>query len=234
MQNTLAGQKDLGHITKNETLNMYEYECPQCYALDRDRLVVLFLQELFDKCLKNRTKFIPLKILDIAPSAPVGKWIKNALTNTSTLYLGTKNQTQNVPKLFWKDKIPCTRIEDLYCDKNLSENKYNYYIDSVKFEEHILTIWGWFYFEGVDSKKSKLKLILRTRRKTKICEFIWRNRPDIDQHFNAKHDGTLLWSGIDIQIDMAKYNFKECDLELRIIHGNSYASIPLGNICRST
>ena len=49
-----------------ETLNLDAYLCPNCGATDRDRLQVSFLQ---------RTLKPGMRILEIAPSAPVSNWL---------------------------------------------------------------------------------------------------------------------------------------------------------------
>lgn len=366
--NCLISQNDQDHIVRNETLNMEEYECPHCYALDRDRLVVLFLRELFDKCLTKKEAFTNINILDIAPSAPVGRWIKsnigfceyytadlymenvdynvdiqnmdiftsemfdiiicchvfehvendqkamteifrilkkngiaillvpldlnqpvideaydlspeenirrfgqedhvrryskagfikrlenagffvkqyrktlhrrkawrnNALTSTSALYLGTKTE-EKIKDLFWRDRqiIPYMAMENLFRDQELLEGGYNYYIDSVKYENGNLAIWGWFYFYGLDSRCSKLKLIIKGSSTVDIREFDWRKRQDIEDQFDDRKDGRLLYSGIDILLDMAEYGFGKYDLLLMVFHKGKYVNISLGTICK--
>ena len=368
IKNMLIAQRDSGHIVRSETLNIEEYECPHCYALDKDRLVVLFLKELFDKLLAYKDKFTRLKILDIAPSAPVGRWVKtnigfseyftadlfmenvdynidiqnmeifapetfdiiicchvfehvrddrkamseifrvlkkdgvavllvpldlnwpaideaydlspeeeirrfgqedhvrryskegfikrlenagffvaqykknilrrrewreNALTGTSTLYVGTKNGG-DIKKLFWhgREVTPYTGIGDLLEGKRLLVEGYNYYIDSVKYENGVLSIWGWFYFYGLDSRYSKYKLIIKGGETVDIREFDWRDRQDIEDQFNDRQDGRLLNSGIDIQLDITEDSLGEYDLELMFSNNDKYASISLGVISR--
>lgn len=53
---------------------MRSYLCPRCGATDRDRLQLLFLQERL-----SQTRELPtskLRILEIAPSAPVANWLR--------------------------------------------------------------------------------------------------------------------------------------------------------------
>lgn len=55
-----------------ETLNFISYSCPVCGASDRDRLIALFLKKFYaDK--ENEM----ISFLDIAPSIPLQKLIKN-------------------------------------------------------------------------------------------------------------------------------------------------------------
>lgn len=73
--------------SRSETLNADEYSCPFCYALDRDRLCALFLQELLEK-----TKTLEINILDIAPSGAIKKFIysnsgKDTNYYTADLYM---------------------------------------------------------------------------------------------------------------------------------------------------
>lgn len=72
---------------KSETLNAEEYSCPFCYALDRDRLCSLFLEELLEK-----TNALELNILDIAPSGAIKKFVysnsgRNTNYYTADLYM---------------------------------------------------------------------------------------------------------------------------------------------------
>lgn len=56
-----------------ETLNLENYHCPMCHAVDRERLYALFLEQKLKECLGS-TK---LKLLDIAPAKPLQRFIKN-------------------------------------------------------------------------------------------------------------------------------------------------------------
>lgn len=54
-----------------ETLNLKHYQCANCGASDRDRLIALYLNEVLPLQKKNA------KLLDFAPSKPLQKFIKN-------------------------------------------------------------------------------------------------------------------------------------------------------------
>lgn len=55
-----------------ETLNFREFSCPNCGSTDRDRLFALYLSNSFKPALQSR-------ILDIAPSAGLSRWVKSNL-----------------------------------------------------------------------------------------------------------------------------------------------------------
>lgn len=55
-----------------ETLNHRAYSCSNCGASDRDRLYALYLMRYLDQ-----HKGISLKVLDIAPSAPITNYLKS-------------------------------------------------------------------------------------------------------------------------------------------------------------
>jgi len=56
-----------------ETCNIRNYSCPFCAASDRDRLIALYIK----KCLKSAIKDRVINILDIAPSPPLSRFIRN-------------------------------------------------------------------------------------------------------------------------------------------------------------
>lgn len=74
-----AEAKKLGYQTKGkpETLNRNEYSCPECYGVDRDRLYALFFRKLISD--RGGTLFNKTNLLNIAPSAPLQKYIDTYL-----------------------------------------------------------------------------------------------------------------------------------------------------------
>lgn len=58
-------------IFLSETINLFEYSCPKCFSSDRDRLYALFIKN--KQPIRNDKNF---KIVDIAPSKPLSKFIK--------------------------------------------------------------------------------------------------------------------------------------------------------------
>lgn len=56
-----------------ETCNFTDYSCPFCAASDRDRLAALYIR----KCLVNDIKEKVINVLDIAPSPPLSRFLKN-------------------------------------------------------------------------------------------------------------------------------------------------------------
>lgn len=75
-----------------ETLNRAEYSCPICEASDRERLYVLYLQQKLSKIGNNN-----LKLLDIAPSATLTKYINsNFMLSYTTCDLYQKNVDYNL------------------------------------------------------------------------------------------------------------------------------------------
>ncbi len=63
------------NIKQAETLNHNAYSCPVCGASDRDRLFALYLQTYFSRTKKDEQ----ISILDIAPSAPLSRYIRKSI-----------------------------------------------------------------------------------------------------------------------------------------------------------
>jgi SAM-dependent methyltransferase len=64
-----------GYIHRNaekETFNLKAFSCPKCDASDRERLMVLYLDEVWPKL--DRTK--PIQLVDFAPFYPMAQRIK--------------------------------------------------------------------------------------------------------------------------------------------------------------
>jgi SAM-dependent methyltransferase len=62
-------------LEQAETLNYQAYSCPVCGASDRDRLFALYLQTYFSRMKKDEQ----ISILDIAPSAPLSRYIRKSI-----------------------------------------------------------------------------------------------------------------------------------------------------------
>ena len=157
------------------------------------------------------------------------EWESNALTDTSTLYLGVKD-SGNIYKMFWNTRniIWFSKIEDfLPVEVRNAGGGYNCWIDSLTVKDNILNLWGWFYFEEKISSKSKLKLLIKNDKIFDIKEFDWRVRQDIEDNFNVSRDGRLLNSGIDIQLDLNSMEKGIYDLQLLILNEKEYALIQL-------
>lgn len=60
-----------------ETINIFQYTCPECKANDRDRLYALY----FNKYLIPEIINVDFKILDIAPSKPLKKFLFKYFVN---------------------------------------------------------------------------------------------------------------------------------------------------------
>jgi SAM-dependent methyltransferase len=58
----------------SETMNRKSYLCPRCYASDRDRLYVIYLDEKFQEMNSATQKY---SFLDIAPAKNLAKFVKN-------------------------------------------------------------------------------------------------------------------------------------------------------------
>lgn len=69
-------------IERAETLNIDEYSCPFCHASDRDRLYALFIGNYLEQ-IESKGKSI--RILDIAPSRPLSKYIVNKLRESNLI-----------------------------------------------------------------------------------------------------------------------------------------------------
>jgi SAM-dependent methyltransferase len=65
-----------------ETLNIENYQCPTCLGSDRDRLIYLYLQKLFDSYDNSKR----LNILDFAPCPPLTKRIITNLDGSNKKY----------------------------------------------------------------------------------------------------------------------------------------------------
>ena len=82
-----------------ETFNGEEYECPICYGLDRDRLCAAFIRNIMKKDM-----FIPLFMLDIAPSIPFSKFIArefpNIIYHTADLYMENTSYRMDIQNMF--------------------------------------------------------------------------------------------------------------------------------------
>ncbi len=350
-----------------ETLNREEYECPVCYALDRDRLFVLFLKRIFMEYIVDGKAANKFKILDIAPSPSISRWIRenlgmseyvtvdlymehvdynadiqnldmfskesfdfvicshvfehvsddslamrevhrvlkkdglailmvpldlnvertdecsgeiseeekwkrfgqgdhlrkykkedyvnrliragffvhqfgkdyfgtnsfreNAITDTSILYVGGKKDIKDkkLKSVFFKDHkiLRFESFDSLQRTFRLVRHPMEFYIDTIEKRKNQVYIWGWAFLKGLDSRKSKLKLLLYGQDKFKVIEFVWRERSDIEEIFNKCKDGQLIYSGIDIETHLR--NIEILQIGLLILNEERYGIIWLDN-----
>lgn len=92
--------QEQGRKSKPELLNPLEYSCPYCYAVDRDRMMVLFLKKLREFYL-NRAPLI--KVLEIAPSDAIKKYLYTnwgeSLLYTADLYMDKVDYKVDIQKM---------------------------------------------------------------------------------------------------------------------------------------
>lgn len=113
---------------------------------------------------------------------------ENAFTSTSTIYLVYKDLD--------KYKNLCDVI-DLFA--KWVDPKTNYWIDVCDIHENKLRLWGWAYFEELESRYTKFKLLLFGEKKY-IFGLHVRKRTDIADIYGGKY----LFSGIDVLADYSE------------------------------
>lgn len=135
---------------------------------------------------------------------------RNAINKEAVLYIVSKDKPVDVrdknlcewfvgSKDFFDNDI-CA-IEDAY--KN-NGNKFNFYIDKTEITDGHAYIWGWFYFENLDSRHTKFKLLIRNYSNTNDTMVVRgikaRKRDDIEEAFNGTRNGSYIFSGIEVDI----------------------------------
>lgn len=60
-------------IFMNETLNILDYSCPNCFSSDRARLYAIYFKQHFQK---NYTNAKTINLLDVAPDRNLASWLK--------------------------------------------------------------------------------------------------------------------------------------------------------------
>lgn len=78
-------------LEQAETLNYQNYSCPLCGASDRDRLYALYLKGY----LASREMNEIIKIIDIAPSAPLSHFINNQIAYSKNISYRTADMEMN-------------------------------------------------------------------------------------------------------------------------------------------
>jgi hypothetical protein len=58
--------------TEMETLNLEHFTCPRCDAFDRERLIAIYLEQMFRSFDRSRT----YRLLEFAPGDALHKWLK--------------------------------------------------------------------------------------------------------------------------------------------------------------
>lgn len=157
---------------------------------------------------------------------------ENALTETSTLYLVYKSsclykKKENIVENF-KKAHENNEIEKLF---PINSSLCNQWIDLCKIENDILKIWGWVYFIGKDSTRTKFKLMLKGENYSYIFGVNIRKRPDIQENF-----GTInmdySYSGIDISLTTDKIKPDVYEVYICLTNGNERQRIEVAkNIC---
>lgn len=152
---------------------------------------------------------------------------RNAINEEAVLYAVSKNKPADVSRTnlcewfvankdFFDNDI-CA-IEEAY--KN-NGNKFNFYIDKAETAEGHAYVWGWFYFENLDSRHTKFKLLIRNCDKendTMVARGIKaRVRDDIEEAFNDARNGNYKLSGIEVDI---RENIISGDSELYLLAEN--------------
>lgn len=139
--------KKMGYQLKGkpETLNRKEYSCPQCYGVDRDRLYALFFRKLITE--RKETFFKNVSLLNIAPSAPLQKFIDFCLGEI-------QSETMD---LFMEDVDYKADIQDMW---QIGDNTYDFWICS-----HVL--------EHVRDDRKALKELYRILKPGGGWDFFW-------------------------------------------------------------
>ena len=114
---------------------------------------------------------------------------ENALTETSTLYLVYKNK-----KMYGDRDSIIEKFKDSHQGKReeieeylVASEKCNYWIDVCDIYENQLRIWGWAYIIGVDSKDSKIKIMLRNRKKEYIFGTDLKKSDNVQETFGSEY-----------------------------------------------
>lgn len=128
---------------------------------------------------------------------------ENALNKEAVLYLLDKRVSGdkkdiceyfvNNHTLFFDD---INSYKEVYNDSG----KYNYYIDKLEYDSFHIYIWGWFYFENMNSKWTKLKLLLFSNGQNKVLGIKLGRREDIEHVFNNNEEGNYIYSGIELEL----------------------------------
>lgn len=140
---------------------------------------------------------------------------ENAFTSTSTIYL--------VYKDFDKYRNLGGVIESF---AKWVDPKTNYWIDVCDIYENKLRLWGWTYFEELESRYTKFKLLLLGERKYTIGLHV-RKRPDIADLYGEKY----LFSGIDVLTDYSEIEHGQYRVFIKMIGINQREKlIECGNV----
>jgi len=135
---------------------------------------------------------------------------RNAINKEAVLYVVTKNKSAdiyetNLCEWFVKNKDffsnDICSIENAY--KNCG-NKFNCYIDKAEIADAHAYVWGWFYFEDLDSGQTKFKLLIKNHSNLNQAIAVrgikTRVRDDIEETFHNAGNGNYKFSGIEADI----------------------------------
>lgn len=153
---------------------------------------------------------------------------ENALIETSTLYLVYKNKEiyNNREKLIEKFKDSHQGKRDRIEDYLIVSGECNYWVDTCDIYENMLRIWGWIYIIGENSKNSKVKIMLKNKKREYILGTDLKKSDNIQEAFGSERDN-YSFSGVNFFYplsDMEKGVYSICFL---IKNGRQKYKIPI-------
>lgn len=143
---------------------------------------------------------------------------KNALLNSSTLYLVYKNKEKYNNKSDVVKKFQESHINREDINYILASGECNYWIDACDVYENTLRIWGWIYINGLNSKNSKLKIMLKNEKREYVFGLNFRKREDIQNSFGDE-DHNYLLSGIDFSFSISEIERGEYEVYILVKNG---------------
>lgn len=79
--------------------------------------------------------------------------------------------------------------------------KHKCWVDVCEIHDNLLKIWGWVYIIKANSRNSKLKIMLKSRKKEYIFGTDLRSRDDIQKTFGSECNN-YSFSGIDFSVSL--------------------------------
>ena len=130
---------------------------------------------------------------------------ENAFTSTSTIYL------------VYKDFERYKELEKAI-DRFVQwiEPKTNYWIDVCDVHEDKIRVWGWSYFEGIESRFTKFKLLLQGENQY-VYVLQVRKRQDIADIYGDNY----LCSGIDVLTDISGMEHGQYKVFVKMVGGKN-------------
>lgn len=127
---------------------------------------------------------------------------ENAINKEAVLYCCTKNLYDDPIKGFMKNARIVKADVEIFLRQYPVNCEINYYFDKVTIKDGCLYIWGWFYFIGEESRKTKGKILVENDQKDiRVVAISLRCREDIDTAFNAEKNGKYNASGIEVKVE---------------------------------